>query len=169
MTTTADATAAPGTLRLRGVEYRLKPMTHADIGEFERWLQDEHIAITRRNLENEPPEMRGPLLKEAYARASRIHMNSFDGEAIQSTFEGGSRIFWLCLRQEHPNMTLDDAQRLLCDPETELADLEMVNEVMAAIERLNRPLDKEATPPAKKPKRRARKVERTARKINRKK
>lgn len=154
MVTTADATAAPATIRLNGSEYRIKPLTHGDIGEFERWLQDEHIAITRRNLVNESPEMAEPLLKEAYARASRINMNSPDGLAIQSTFEGGSRIFWMSLRQGHPNLSLADVQELLCNPETQLPNYDLVNEVMGMIARLNQPSDREAATSPKKARRR---------------
>lgn len=168
MTTTADATAAPGTLRLHGVEYRLRPMTYADIGEFERWMQDEHIAVTRRNLQYEPEEFRAPLLKEAYERAGRIHMDSRDGEAIQSTFEGAGRVLWFCLRQDQPKMVLSDVQKLLCDPRTELPDISRVDEAMACISKLTSGPSVERASP-KKAVRRTRKTKRVARKTNRKK
>jgi len=166
MTSLADATAAPKLLEHKGRTYRLRPLDYDSIGEIERWLQSEHIAVTERNIaEREgrkngcmPPSLKDRLLSEAYARSSRIHMNSPDADALLCTAEGASLMIHGCMKRDHPDITIEHVREMLSDPETKMPDEGEVAKFMAIFQSLHS--GQGQRPDAKKKRRRRRKRER---------
>ena len=134
MTTLGDAVAAPRMLKHRDVEYRMRPLTYEAIGEIERWIQGEHIAITKRNLngagQDIPAPIRERLMVEAFARASRINMTSPDADAIIHTAEGSCRLLHATMIRDHPDLTLEDVRNILSDPETQMPDRAAIDKFM---------------------------------------
>lgn len=132
MTTLSDAVAAPRMLKHRDMEYRMRPLTYEAIGGIERWIQSEHIAVTKRNLSGNDisATISERLMVEAFARASRINMTSPDADAIVHTAEGSCRLLHASMCRDHPDLTLEDVRVILSDPETQMPDREAIDKFM---------------------------------------
>lgn len=136
MTTTAQATAAPIPLRLGNKTYRLSPLRDRDYGAIERWLQDRHIALVRRNLDGLPAEARDRQLDRAFAEAREISARSlvsgddpYHREATEAfeSIEGLVFMTWLMLQREHPELSEDDVSELmLASPERMQAVMDQI-------------------------------------------
>ena len=117
MTRTADATAAPTTLTVKGQKIRLKPLRNRDYGEFERWVQDQVVDIAKRNIRDMDDERATVLLNAAINEASGITWGDPRAIKYASTIDGAAKLLWLSAKNEHPNMTEDDWLEWITDPD----------------------------------------------------
>lgn len=115
---TAISLASPKTVTLAGKKYRLTPLKQRDWGEFEQWLQDQHIALAKRNLANLSDADRECLLKHAYNRAAEITFQSPEAVKAMKSFDGAVKLTWLSLRAEHPDLIEENVATMLLDPKT---------------------------------------------------
>lgn len=136
VTTTAQATAAPTTVMLGDRQYRVSPLVDKDYGEFEKWVQDRHIALAQRNLEGLSDDNQEKLLKHAYDRAARITMASAEVMVAVATLEGSIKLFWLHLRRAHPDLSESDVFGLIVNAETQEVDTEALDEASRAMKRV---------------------------------
>lgn len=143
MTTTAEATAAPTVVKLAGKTYRVSPLRDKDFGEFEAWVQDQRIAVVRRNLDGLEPEERQRQLDRAYDSAARLTIASPESIALMMSAEGAAKLLYLSLRREQPDITEEKVLELLTDPKT-------FEDAMDAIDRLQRRSKKRGSTKAKK-------------------
>ena len=129
-TSLADATAAPSTVTLNGKEYRISPLRDKDFGEFERWVQDRHIEVAKRNIGGLEAEDRQALLIHAYDQATKVTIQSSIAMRYMKTIEGGAKVTEIMLRREHPEVTYEQVLEWLTDPDN-------FNAVMGSVDSLN--------------------------------
>lgn len=135
MTNLSQATAAPTELRINGDVYRIKPLRDRDYGELEQWLRSKAMDAARENLNGFSGEDRRTLLSLAYDKASRMSVTSPDAMEILLSREGAARLVWLGVRQEHPDVKLEQVGAWLSDPkvlEDAMGRFDDVNELAKA-------------------------------------
>ena len=133
----STGTAAPSELVVGGVAYRARPLTYADIGEFERWAQEQHINEQKRLLELSGlnGEAGERLLLGAIKLAGNLSMAGGDEESqavmdrLCTSLAGVTRLIWMTLRRDQTNLKLDDVAELLANP----ADLEQATEAFSSL------------------------------------
>lgn len=134
------AVGSPVTLDLGGKKFFLRPLNDKDYGDFEAWVQDRHIAVTKRNIEGLAPAMQEKLLDSAFARASSITITSPEGIKLTRSTEGAIKMLWLTMRRDQPNMTEADVANLVSSP----AALKQAQQMIEQIERREAMAVKEA-------------------------
>jgi hypothetical protein len=117
MTTRAQITAAPVEVVIDGEILRFSPLRDSDYGEFERWVQDRVIELTKRHLDGLPAEERQHLLDRAFQTAERITIDSPEAVRLMTTVDGACKLAWLSLRREHSDITYERVRGLLTSPE----------------------------------------------------
>lgn len=116
-----DATAAPARLSFKGTEYIFSPLRHADWGEFERWMQGVEMqngfALLAKLNGEFTDDVKEELRKEIVRKAltCRLGTNKFTEHTM--TIPGISMIVWMRLRQNHPDITIDQVGEMLMSPE----------------------------------------------------
>ena len=159
--TRIDATAPPSELRLAGKVFQLSPMTDEDIAYLDQWVQQRHIRIARKSLdENATDEQRDRTERIALEQASTMSFMSGIGARIISTIDGWSQIMYCGIRRNHPNVTAKELRDLLLDPDN-LATLQDQWELLNRVQKTG------ASSGVKKKKKKARKTARASRKANR--
>lgn len=141
MSETARTTAAPRTIKLKGKEYRITPLRDRDFGEFETWVQDRAIAIAIRNSKELDEADRQSLIQHAYDKAANITISSPESTRFMASIEGASKLLWLSLHHEHPDLTEDEVLTLLCDPDTlevAMSEVERTNKFVGGSQNGNR-------------------------------
>ena len=122
----ATLTAAPVTLTLNGVEYRMSPLTDADMGELERWIQRQVLEVARESLPPLPDpgdshaylvckNEREMIIRMAIEESCRASLDSAMGMNLLSSLQGLARIYWMQLRKHHPQITVSEVYGLLAD------------------------------------------------------
>jgi hypothetical protein len=114
--TDADMTAAVSEFQSGDTTYRLSPLADKDWGEFERWVQDKHMDLARRNMEGMKPEDRKVLIEAAYKQAASITISSPEALSIMSTVDGAAYLLYISLRREMPEIDFQAALELCTDP-----------------------------------------------------
>jgi len=125
----AAATAAPLTIKLDDNNFKLSPLKDRDYGEYERWAQDRHIQIAKRNVEGLEHTLAMGLLKHAYDEATTISIDSEISLRYMKTIEGASQLCYLMLRHKQPEVTYSQVLEWLTDPKN-------MQEAMEGITRL---------------------------------
>lgn len=123
-------TASPVELKLGGDTYKLSPLTHSDLGEFERWCQDRLIEVAKRAGEGMAAADRQALLADAVSRASAISLTSPEASRLMSSMDGIVRLMHLSLRHHHPDIELEQVHEMLSDPRA-------LDEAMASFDAIN--------------------------------
>lgn len=112
-----ELTAAPVTLEIGGRTFRLSPLRVRDYGEIER-----RILLDRpKPLDVVLPRLAGLSIEQQRHLLELAYRGERSGERISleelqqwlATVEGRLYRFWLMLRREQPQLTLDDAEELL--------------------------------------------------------
>lgn len=129
MTTTAEATAAPREVKIGGRKFRMSPLRDRDYGEFEAWVQDRSIDLVKRNLNGLNEVDRQRQLDRAFDAAAQIGIHSDEALAAMCTIDGVSKLVWMGLRREHPDVTEDEVTSLLTSPEHVKQALDEVDRV----------------------------------------
>lgn len=131
-------TAAPSELMLNGVKYRARPLTYREIHEYEQWARDAYLEQVERAMRFLDEDARKPRREAAADIAMKLSMTATDAEAIEvmdsfsRSVEGMTRLTWLGIRREHPDVTLETIGNALADQ----AALEMA---VSVFNRLNSP------------------------------
>jgi len=113
-------TAAPMTIDIGGRPLRIAPLTLADLGMLQAWVNaqlPDPVAIARRLAEGFPPEVQSEVLREAYrdARESKrsAALGTLEADAILGTTDGLAEVLALGLRKHQPEMARGDVAKLL--------------------------------------------------------
>lgn len=145
----ADVRAAPTTIFLSdGQSLRFSPLSDRDILELDEWVRARAIADARNSLKDEDdPIIRAETLDAAMRFAQGLTFMSGHGSRILATPEGLSRVLYLSVRKNHPDIK-EDALRPLLLAES---NKEAVN---AAFQHVNLPPEKARrtrNPPKRRP------------------
>lgn len=159
MSTTADVTAAVGTVKLLGQVYYISPLRDVDYGEFNRWMQQEHVKLTKDAIKGMDVEVQKALLREAIAEARKLDVTSPDALQVMTSFGGSCKLLWLSLRRRQPDLTeeelFDILEKVIEDPEEFASVMEQMDFVSSHLKKKRGTL---------KSRRKKRKVDRSARK-----
>jgi len=149
------AAASPRVVKIAGKEWFISPLTQEEWAEYMAWIQDEWLAVHKRNAADLEPEDRTAVLKQAFDQAGRMTLQSIQSQTITESPSGIFRLVWMHLRRRHPDITPEKVAELLNDSQL-LAD------AMAAVERANEGgLEKKTVHrPKRTARRKARKTER---------
>ena len=121
--------ASPGTAIINGKAYTIRPLTDTDYAELEAYVQDQHIAITRRNIEGLPAEQQQKLLEQAFDRAAQMQISSPQALKLMMTPQGAIRMLWMAMRKDHPMLSLADVAELVQKPDALKAAADMLADV----------------------------------------
>lgn len=121
MTTTSGAAGSPFEFVIREKSYLLSPLLDIDLGTLEKWVQDRHVDLVKRNCDGMNESDRRYHVDKAFDVASLITINSPQSIEILSTPEGSIMMLWLSMRRNHPEMTKEEVS-LLCENREELEE-----------------------------------------------
>ena len=121
MTTTSGAAASPFEFVIRGKSYLLSPLRDVDLGTLEKWVQDRHVDLVKRNCADMDEGDRRYHVDKAFDVASSLTINSTRSIEILSTPEGSVIMIWRSMRRNHPAITKEEVS-LLCEDKEELED-----------------------------------------------
>jgi hypothetical protein len=117
-------TAAPIEIELGGKTFKMRPLSIADLGEFENWVRQKIIsnamhaardlpARDRRDLTSEA--IRRDLISEAISIASSVTYDSREAQGMMQSIEGAGELVCLSLRREHPDITREQVVGMLAN------------------------------------------------------
>lgn len=112
-----ELTAALASIEIDGQAYRLSPLRARDYGEIERRIlsgRPKPLDVVLPRLAGLPEPQQRLLLELAYKderAGSRVSLDEM--HEWLSTVEGRVYRFWLMLRREHPDVSLEKAEDLL--------------------------------------------------------
>ena len=140
MTSTAAATAAPVEITLGGKKYRLSPLGWRDYGEFDLWMREEALKqLSSAAITALPDQDRQAAHRHIMAQSARLSLTApptHDLEAlatinrIVSSVSGASRLVWMGVRHNHPDVQLEAIEDLF-------ADVEVFAAAMGEFDRVN--------------------------------
>ena len=117
MTKLSDAAKAPLSITHEGREYTLSPLELGDFAELERWLQVLPYDLAARKLtalgKQATPEVRKDILADAKAESSDSAVWSPGFGRKLASLEGTAYLLYLSLRHAHPDITRENAGRLI--------------------------------------------------------
>lgn len=142
MSEITKTTAAVRTITLCGKKYRVTPIRDRDYADFEAFLQDHAIEVAKRSLDGLSSKDRQVLLQHAYNKAARITIASSEATIALTSLEGITKLLWLSLRHEHPDLEEEDLLKMLCDPQA----MEDAAEIIERVEKLGGSKQSKANP-----------------------
>lgn len=117
MANLSDATKAPVTITVDDKEWTLAPLELRDFGEIERWLQMLPFVKARWKIsalgDAATPEIQKVLINRAETESNKATLQNARALKILSTLEGTGFLLWMSLRKAHPEVTRDEAMRLI--------------------------------------------------------
>ena len=100
-----------------GKTYRMMPMTALDRSEIEHEIKrarGDPIDVVRRLTEGLSPEQAKPFLETAYDDAKEAkYVTVKELNNWSTSLDGACFQFWLSIRRKHPEVTREDAVRLM--------------------------------------------------------
>ncbi|HAI11074.1 MAG TPA: hypothetical protein DCM28_05175 [Phycisphaerales bacterium] len=105
MSDLSTVTAAPIEIELGSKTYKMRPLTIADLGDFENWVRQKIIANSMHAARDLPARDRRDLTSEAINAASRVTYDSREAQGMMQSIEGAGQLIYLSLRHEHPDIT----------------------------------------------------------------
>ncbi len=115
-TPTTEANATPTEITLNGESYTMSPLGISDLAMLEREMKNSAIELAKEAVNRMSPALANGVLSDAVARASRLSINGADGQQYMSSMEGMTRMVWLSLKHNHPQITLKQVVGLLDQP-----------------------------------------------------
>ncbi|MHB9048973.1 MAG: hypothetical protein ACYC35_23900, partial [Pirellulales bacterium] len=113
----SELTAAPVTWTIGGRQYRVAPLRARDYGEMERQVlaaRPDPLELVKTKLAGLPERLQERLLIAAYEDARKgARVSAGELAEWMGTIPGRIFQFWLGLRQNHPELTLEAAGELL--------------------------------------------------------
>jgi hypothetical protein len=117
MSNLTTLTGSARTVVLAGESYQVYPLTLADLGELQAWLDTQlpdPLALVRRHIDaaNVPMEQAKFLYAEALREASktRIHLSSPEALPYINGANGVIELLFLAIRKGRPNWSRDQAR-----------------------------------------------------------
>lgn len=129
MTNTAQATAASHEVKIGTRTFRMSPLRDKDYGEFEAWVQDQYLAVVKRNLDGLRKDERQRQLDRAFEHAAMIGISSPEALAAMCTIEGVGMLIWLSVRREHPDVDRDEIVSLMTSEEHVRSALDSIDHI----------------------------------------
>lgn len=105
MSDLSTVTAAMIEIQLGGQAYKMRPLTIADLGDFENWVRQKIIANAMHAARDLPARDRRDLTSESINAASRVTYDSPEAQGMMQSIEGAGQLMHLSLRHEHPDLT----------------------------------------------------------------
>jgi len=119
MSNLTSLTGSPRTVTLGGEPYQVFPLTLADLGELQAWLDTQlpdPLAVVKRHIDSGgvPMEQAKFLYAEALKEASktRIHLSSPDALVYLNGANGVIEMLYLSIRKGRPDWTRDQARKV---------------------------------------------------------
>jgi len=122
---TAAISASKRTITLGEKSYQMSPLSYKEIGEFEEWMRSAYMEQQSKLCEHVPASMQSEFFVRAGATAGLLAM-AVDKEANPDIFKvadsiirslpGSTRLMWLSIRRNHPDVELDEIGEYLSDP-----------------------------------------------------
>ncbi len=125
-----EITTSVSTFESRGTTYKLSPPTIKDLGDFEKWQRNRPHRAAREKLDAYgdvlTAEERVQILDKAEAESKATKETFTDAANLEAAFKAlqGDReamtyFIYLTMRQEHPDLSYDEAMALLARAEIE--------------------------------------------------
>lgn len=118
MPTLDELTAAPRRMKLAGIEFTVAPLELREWGELQAWFKDNvpsPLASVAKGVELLPDAERKEILSGAMERQLRWPPRVATEEwfnAISAATGGDAMFLWVVLRKHHPEITIEQANRL---------------------------------------------------------
>ena len=113
----ADAAAAVLVIEHGGREYSFSPLTIADLGALERWMETLPIERARRRIAawgpDITPEQRAEIIAKAEEAAAKSTAMSVDSAQLINSVEGTVYLLYLALRGEQPDITREQVAKMV--------------------------------------------------------
>lgn len=136
--TLTSLTAAEASITINKRTYRLSPLTLRDYAELEARVlsrRPDPLELAVKTVSSLPYDQQKDVLCKSMAQAAAVRGVSVDElHAYCRTREGLRYVFWLMLRRGQPEMTLEDAGRLMDESMAQPGDDPAAGSLQAAIE-----------------------------------
>lgn|GEM_PF-6544473 len=142
MSNIAKGVAAPVTITLGEHTFTVRPWRFQELGEFEAWAADQHMQKTEKLIKHMPDVEQQRLRSEAFKIAERFSFIGNHGDASEEakradaimaqtlqSVAGIVQLFYLSVRQDTPDVSIDELSELLSDQSA----LEQVSEQMSRL------------------------------------
>jgi len=105
-----------------GRTWHLSPVTLEDLGLLERWVEAHPIRMVQSALDGLDDRHRQYLLALAFGESIKrqVTLGTASGEGLLGSIEATAFLFWLSIRVKHPEITRDQAGRMLRTDNVEL-------------------------------------------------
>lgn len=122
MTTTDQAAASPIPLKLAGETWMMAPMDAKDTADFVRFCRAAYVQHWKVSTQGMAQALIDAKVCEAIEKSS--HFSSSSPEVLERMcdLDGLCFMLFLCLRKNHPDITVEKAQELICDPQSLVPD-----------------------------------------------
>ncbi len=115
MTNRAQATAAPGEIRIGDKTYQMSPLSDKDIGELDNWIRVRVVRLARQSLiGGETSAERRETMQAAFEYATSLTWLDKGAEEM-ATLEGAARLLWQVLKKNHPELEVQDLEVAIVD------------------------------------------------------
>lgn len=141
MTTTAAATAAPVEIKLGDRRYQLSPLNWRDYEQFDLWMRGEALSqLSTDEVKSLSDDDRRALHRHITDKADKLSLTTpptHDPDALHTlhrivtSVRGASRLVWLGIKHNHPDIELEEIENLFSDAETfaaAMAEFDRVNQ-----------------------------------------
>jgi hypothetical protein len=115
MSDLSTVTAAPIEIELGGKTFKMRPLSIADLGEFENWVRQKIISNAMHAARDLPARDRRDLTSEAISIASSVTYDSREAQGMMQSIEGAGQLVCLSLRREHPDITREQVVSMLAN------------------------------------------------------
>ena len=85
--------------------YKMRPLTLADLGEFENWVRQKIIINAMFAAHDMEPRDKRGLVQEAINASSRVTYDAPEAQGMMQSIEGAGQLIYLSLHHEHKDIT----------------------------------------------------------------
>ena len=113
--------------KVSGKTYYMRPPGHAGTQALENWIRERRkspLELAKLHLDSLNPEQQAMLLDSALAQEARFHGGGTESELDQAadTREGATMLFYYMIRENHPEMTMEDCGEFWAKAADEIFD-----------------------------------------------
>jgi len=100
-------------IELGGKTYTMAPLELRDIEQLEAWIRRDRVAAVMTACDGLPPAEKAHAIAKTAAEPVTLQ----DVEALATSVRGGHQMALLCLRHNHPNITIEEVRIITDDLE----------------------------------------------------
>lgn len=137
----ADIAASGRAIEIRGKNYLLLPLTFADFGHLESWVEGLPLEIAKLHMKGLEPAERQQLLQAAWddSKPGTIGLSSPELTTMLQSARGAIQLLWLSLRKTEKDITTEQVGSLITPSNLH----EITNTIMI----ISGMIDEEPSPP----------------------